>query len=162
MGRVADAIRDDLRNHTQNALKALILEIDKNLRRRPSSGGTPVDTGHARANWVPSVGAPFAAEVEDNSAHDAGLAAVLAYKLEDGAAWLSNNVLYILALNDGHSAQRPAGFVEACIDEAVQTIHERFAGKAVTISPSEYRSSVGGNIANNLASAYSPFGGDDD
>jgi hypothetical protein len=51
---------------------------------------TPVDTGKARNGW---------------QIDDAG-----------GVVEITNNVEYIAKLNDGHSAQAPAGFIEAAVD----------------------------------------------
>lgn len=110
------------------AAVALTLQIDHNLRRAPSAGGTPVDTNHARANWVPSIGAPYTGESDGTSdgQHAAGVAAVVSYRPSDGPLFVSNNVPYIAYLNMGSSTQAPAGFVERCIDEAEATIQARF------------------------------------
>ncbi len=150
-----------MRRETANVIKFITLGINRRLRRNPSRGGTPVDTGHARANWVPSVGAPFAVEVPGISSteHDAGVAAVLGYKLGDGPTWITNNVPYILALNDGWSSQQPAGFIERAIDETLAEARERFGDINVTAGTV---GQLGGEIAGNLAGAYSPFGGDDE
>lgn len=146
----------------ENIIRFITLGIDRRLRRSPRSGGTPVDTGHARANWIPSVGEPFAGEVPgvSSSAHDAGVAAVLGYKLGDGPAWVTNNVPYILVLNDGWSDQQPAGFIERAIDEALAEAREKF-GADIDVTAGT-PSQLGAEIAGNVASAYSPFGGDDD
>lgn len=159
MGAVADRIGAELTRTTENVVRFIALDIDRRLRRNPSRGGTPVDTGHARANWVPSVGDPFGAEVDGDSAHDSGVAAVLGYKLGDGAAWVSNNVPYILALNDGWSKQRPAGFIETCIAETLLEAEQKFGELGRRVS-SAIQGSIGASGAENLASAYSPFGDD--
>ena len=159
MGKQADAIVAALEREVANAAKALILEIDRNLRRPPSRGGTPVDTGHARASWVPSVGAPSSALPDGTSSadHDAGVAKVLAYALGQGALWLANNAPYVNALNYGHSKQAPAGFIERAIDLALQTVEARYQGR-IDLGGAAFRQSIGGQAAENLASAYSPFG----
>jgi len=161
MGRQAAAIGDRLRSELANACKALALEIDRELRRKGI--GTPVDTGHARAGWVPSVGTPVLAEVTgtDSSAHDQGVAQVLTFKLGDGALWISNAVPYVPRLNRGHSKQAPPLFIEAAVDRALVTIQARYA-KRIDISglASQIRSELGAPGADNLASAYSPFGED--
>ncbi len=159
MGAIADRIRAELTATTENVVRFIVLDLDRRLRRNPSRGGTPVDTGHARANWVPSVGDPFGAEVDGDASHDAGVADVLGYKLDAGAAWLSNNVPYILALNDGWSSQRPAGFVEVCIAESLQAANDRFGELAKSVT-SSIASGIGASGAENLAAAYSPFGDD--
>ncbi len=164
MGSQSAAIGEQLRNALAQACRALALEIDKELRR--SGTGTPVDTGHARANWVPSIGTPALEEVEGLSAHAAGVAAVLKFKLGDGALFISNGVPYINRLNYGHSKQAPRLFVEACIDRALSTIQARYAGRISIDRASVFAGSaggqeyLGGEAAANLASSYSPFGGD--
>ncbi len=157
MGRQSKAIGENLRKATERVVTSIVLDIDANLRRSPARGGTPVDTGHARANWVPSVGAAHAAVVQGNGAHEAGVGAVLAYKLGDGACWISNAVPYIQALNDGHSAQQPAGFIERAIDEALAKARQKFGNQRISIDTVE---NLGAELATNLAGAYSPFGGD--
>lgn len=129
MGAQADAIIAKRRSLVGDFCKALILEFDANLRRSPDQGGTPVDTGHARANWVPAIGAPHSGEVADDSSHDAGVASVLAYALGQGPLFVSNSAPYINALNYGHSKQAPSMFIERCIDEALQTMKQQLAGR---------------------------------
>jgi hypothetical protein len=159
MGKQAAAIGARLHREIETACKSLTLEIDKELRRK--GVGTPVDTGHARANWVPSVGSPALDEVAgtSSSAHDAGVAAVLQFKLDAGALFVSNAVPYIRRLNEGHSKQAPALFVEAAVDRALTTIQGRYA-KSIDVSDmaSQVRSQLGAAGAENMASAYSPFG----
>lgn len=88
---------------------------------------TPVDTGWARANWVPRIGAdnegvitqqgdPGAASA-DQAAATARLAA---YHIAAGKVFVSNHVDYIGDLNNGTSSQAPAGFVQAAIEKAVR------------------------------------------
>lgn len=67
--------------------------IIEKLKRPPSQGGTPVDTGFARSRWVIAELGP--------------------------ALDIINDAPYIMRLNDGWSGQAPAGFVERCIDEAL-------------------------------------------
>lgn len=155
MGKQAAAIGDRLRKEVAGVCKMLALEIDKELRR-----ATPVDTGHARRNWVPSVGQPFTSEVSDDSAHASGVSQVIAYQLAQGALWVANSVPYIRALNYGHSTQAPAGFVERAVDIAIQKVQSKVKSTAVDLTAfrASFASAVGGAGAENLASAYSPFG----
>ncbi len=165
MGAQSAAIEAALESKVATAAKALILEIDANLRRSPSMGGTPVKTGHARASWVPSIGTPATATPSgaSDSAHAAGVAQVLSYKLDNGVLFLSNFADYIKQLNLGSSKQAPAGFIEACIDHAVATIHQTFGVHfdIKTSGAGTFSDEAGGQAASNLASAYSPFGGDE-
>jgi hypothetical protein len=155
-GQQSKTIGDQLRAAAATIVKAVVLEIDANLRRAPSQGGTPVATGYARANWVPSIGAPHEGAASGEGAHAAGLSAVLGYVLEDGAAYVSNSAAYIEALNHGHSTQAPALFIEAAVDQAIVTMQARYGSAAIQIE--RFRDAVGGQGAANLASAYSPFG----
>lgn len=154
MGAGAERIRERLRKQLETIFKALTLEIDKELRK-----ATPVDTGFARANWVPSVGAPHVGSAEvvrvartvGSAEHATGVAQVLSFKLEDGTTWVSNSAAYIQALNYGHSKQAPPLFVEAAVDRAVATIQARYNVRIDIDRP------TGGE---NLASAYNPLGDD--
>lgn len=98
---------------------------------------TPVDTGWARANWVPSLGTPFTGNSEPQSRRprasqvaqaaarqSTGLSEVLAYTLAVDRVFISNNVPYIQLLNDGSSAQAPAMFVQ----DAIRTGLTRLGG----------------------------------
>ena len=84
---------------------------------------TPVDTGRARANWIASTLAP--ADRADNDADKSGqkavtqaAAVVAGYKLEFGSIFLTNNVKYIVPLENGHSAQAPAGMTQQAVAAA--------------------------------------------
>lgn len=84
---------------------------------------TPVDTGRARANWQVSLVGP---ETSQRNETDRGGSATIARNnaviagFEGGKIWLSNNVPYIGRLNEGWSAQAPAGFVEKAIQAGVR------------------------------------------
>lgn len=114
-----------LEGFIQDAVKAVISHVLANLVASPPEGGTPVDTGWARANWIPSSGQPFPLTVGSREAVSAGrqqlgLAQVLtSYTLTQGPAHVTNNVPYIGKLNAGSSRQAPAGFVQAGIAKAV-------------------------------------------
>lgn len=105
--------------------RALALDLFGRLIRT-----TPVDTGRARANWQVSNGQPPAGEIEFeggasreangalalNTAQQRETPEILAAKAP-GRTWIANNLPYIERLNDGWSAQAPAGFVELAIAE---------------------------------------------
>lgn len=159
----ADRIAAELTTSVERVSIALTLQVDANLRRAPSAGGTPVDTNHARASWIPSVGAPSSAEAAGGTsgAHDAGLAVVIAYKLAQGdALYVSNNAPYIASLNLGHSKQAPPGFIEACIDAAVATIRAKYPTADIASVTTGFADVAGGNAAANVAASYSPFADD--
>lgn len=88
---------------------------------------TPVDTGWARANWIISIGQPHqnvagSRDAISRGEQGNGQARLLVYRRNQGNIWISNNVPYIQALNDGHSKQAPAGYIEAAINTAVRKI----------------------------------------
>lgn len=152
-----DKLEKKLESVVERAAKMLILEINRELRKRGS--GTPVDTGHARANWIPSVGSPNTQEAPgtDNSLAQAGIAKVMAYKVGQGSLYIANVVPYIGRLNTGSSQRAPALFVESCVMRAMATVKAKLG---VDMGMSSYSSNVGASGAENMASAYSPFGDD--
>jgi len=95
---------------------------------------TPVDTGRARSNWQVSLGSPNTSEREPyapgeklGQSEGQNAAGALAQGQERIGArkseqdiYIQNNVDYIGRLNDGSSAQAPAGFVQAAIARAVK------------------------------------------
>lgn len=111
---------------TERAIVKITFDLVANLVE-----STPVDTGWARANWVPNVGIPHVEDLEgveaspQNAAaaaggRDSALASVAAqYRLRMGAVFVANNVPYIQDLNDGSSTQQPAGFVQRAVAKAV-------------------------------------------
>lgn len=89
---------------------------------------TPVDTSQALSNWDVTVGAPaddphgpYVAG-KHGSTQRASAAAALAQakdtlknKKPGQSIFIANNLPYIRRLNDGYSAQVPAGFVERAV-----------------------------------------------
>jgi len=77
---------------------------------------TPVDTGRARANWRASSGSSdfkTYESVDFNSALTQARAVIEGDRT--GVIYITNNLDYIGSLNDGSSAQAPAGFVEQAV-----------------------------------------------
>lgn len=88
---------------------------------------TPVDTGRARGNWQVSVGAPITRELPNkfDKTGQTTLAearSTLQFKQPGATIYITNNLNYIQRLNEGYSAQAPAGFVEQAIRVALQGI----------------------------------------
>lgn len=89
---------------------------------------TPVDTGRARSNWLVALDSPRRDVIEsygkDGSAEAAtasGSAVISGYR-NGQAIYITNNLPYIGRLNDGWSAQAPAGFVETAVAAAVREV----------------------------------------
>jgi hypothetical protein len=124
-------IFDGIDKAVEKAVKSVTLAVTAELIR-----ATPVDTGWARANWVPSIGVSFkgnsspsskkgrqAATPSAAAAQSAGTAKVATgYKVSMGAVFVSNNVPYLVELDRGSSTQAPSGFVRASIIKAVKGV----------------------------------------
>lgn len=113
---VKAAIRD-LEKVTERVIAKIALDVTANLKET-----TPVDTGWARSNWVPSVGAAFTGTIGSPSAvtSSGGEGAIAGYRLGQGSVFISNNVPYIGRLNEGYSSQAPAGFVQRAVEKAIR------------------------------------------
>lgn len=97
--------------------------------------GTPVDTGRARSNWQVNLDAPAAGTRDAyvpgkegstkgpnaQAAIDQGSSVISRYK-GGQVIHITNNLAYIGRLNEGWSAQAPAGFVEAAVLSGVAQI----------------------------------------
>lgn len=96
--------------------------------------GTPVDTGRARSNWIASLNTGSSDEVEPyapgTGGSTAGANAQAALDQAQGVVagydgdrhtsiHITNNLPYIERLNDGWSAQAPAGFVQTAVQAGV-------------------------------------------
>lgn len=141
-----DFIVADLDKFTRGEVIALALNVNANLRSSPPLG-TPIDTGWASANWVPTVGEPFSdpgiSKVKEPTpalvqarARQAqqGINDVLSWRNTDGPIFSTNNVPYIGALNKGHSQQSPSGFVQAAIEKAIRMTYSRAGAQAARTS----------------------------
>lgn len=116
-----------LNRFAEKQIKIITLDAIANLVE-----DTPIKTGWARANWIPSIGNPSSADVDIKdpepgqviarvAQREAGILLVASgYKLERGPIYITNRVPYIQKLNDGSSTQAPAGFVQAAILRAVR------------------------------------------
>lgn len=117
----------DLKAFTAKETLALALDVQANLQQ-----DTPRDTGWARANWVMSWGAPVvdpvvAATSDPSPAlvsraavrQQQSIADVMAYDLDKGAIFTTNNVPYIGRLNEGWSKQAGAAFIQRSVGRAL-------------------------------------------
>lgn len=122
---------NQLEQFTERLMRSLTLEVTANLIE-----ATPVDTGWARANWVPNIRVPIEVTsgtrqqaeegVIDRGPQQQGIDTVATqYRLPNGAIFVSNNVDYILRLNEGSSTQAPSGFVQVEILRAIRRVTSR-------------------------------------
>lgn len=113
--------------NTDDLVKKVILAVDQAVVL-----ATPVDTGRARANWRPSIGAPITDTLPEppnkqaglRSALDAGEQVARQYKGGENSptVHITNSLPYIKHLNDGSSKQAPRNFVNTAILLAVSAI----------------------------------------
>lgn len=107
---------ENLLRNTERTVKRAALGIDTALVM-----STPVDTGRARANWQVSLNRIPSTEVPGGTspqqALNQGTQVIGAYSLvNNDVIYIVNNVPYIRKLNNGWSAQAPAGFVEDAVN----------------------------------------------
>ena len=101
---------------TREQAKVIFQKITIDLDTRVVLG-TPVDVGRARGNWFPSLNAP-ATGIDEGARDKSGsqaIAAVTSTALQaelGDTVWLTNNLPYILPLENGHSGQAPEGMVD--------------------------------------------------
>ncbi len=119
---------------TARSLRGLALRVGMNLEKAVEDVAvavldkvvhtTPHDTGQARANWQVTVRAarppttPLIGKLDyDGDATVAeGTAKIRGTPRPDGhVVFITNALPYIQALNEGHSQQAPAGFVELAV-----------------------------------------------
>lgn len=130
MSRQLRIISDGIDKSVADGVKKVTLAVTAAVTE-----ATPVDTGWARANWVPSL-SPIvvkAGELSDQerrsraggqaAAQAAAVAAIaVSYNIGQGAVYISNGVEYIAKLNSGSSKQAPVNFVQKSIVAGVRSI----------------------------------------
>lgn len=134
LGEFSQKIRIRARNaekEINRIVRATALAVDQQVVLE-----TPVDTGRARSNWLVGVGSSPTQTIEPyapgtklgkgeganaNAAIAQGAGAIATRKPEQDI-FISNNLDYISKLNDGFSAQAPAGFVQKAIQTGAAVI----------------------------------------
>lgn len=101
-----------------NAVKKKLYEVSFAIERRVKDE-MPVDTGRARASW----GHWTPGDVRDNPDANAGDAEWAEF--DNGLSIRQGtNVEYVQYLNDGHSSQAPAGFIDRAEEHAQRKLDE--------------------------------------
>lgn len=92
----AEGLTNQFRDRAKLRLRAVSFEVERNVKIR-----MPIDTGRARGSWG-HADAPAGAG--DN-----------VWQEEDNGMTITqgSNVVYVPVLNEGHSKQAPAGFIDA-------------------------------------------------
>lgn len=121
LGNRLNTIADGVETNAELVKKATALAVDQALVL-----ATPVDTGHARANWQISAFNPVTEELDDedqvgNSTINRNEAAIKAIPPE-ADIYITNNVPYIGELNNGKSAQAPAMFVQRALLAGIRAL----------------------------------------
>lgn len=111
-----DTLGKELTSDINTLQRRLMIRIDGLL-----VGRTPVDTGRAKSNWLPSMDAPRQDVIETRGTSPQPLGAgVWSVGQRPRQMWLSNNLPYIEALNAGSSPQAPPAFIETAVQTAVE------------------------------------------
>lgn len=118
-----------LEENTNKKVRAIALAIDQVLVTE-----TPVDTGRARSNWIVQLGSPARSPIEPYAPGEGlgkGETANAQAAMNQGAAvigqrrlgqdiYISNNLPYIKKLDEGSSAQAPAGYIDKGIQAGIR------------------------------------------
>lgn len=109
------AFQDKVLGTLSQTVRKVALTVDRELVLK-----TPVDTGRARSNWIPSLEAPSVRLVGPGQKPD--IDGDLAQYTVDKTIFITNNLPYIRRLNEGHSDQAPAGFVDDAIQKGKNSV----------------------------------------
>ncbi len=130
MSLYSDMIR--ISDKAKAAIETIVRETEIELFSgtiNGTTGGTPVDTGQARAGWFYSTGNP-SDETADDTDKDGGVTVgemvVRARAAEfPRVAFLSNSVPYIIDLEEGSSTQAPHGMVRTNLKRAPAVVRQK-------------------------------------
>jgi hypothetical protein len=106
-------------------VRASALSVGASLIQR-----TPVDTGRAKANWVPGIGqvnTKTTGEINAETALKDINQALQTWK-PGQTIWLCNSLPYIKRLEDGWSKQAPAGMVRLTVVEWKDSVRRAAEG----------------------------------
>ena len=118
--------KKDIGNGLSKRLRILVFDIYGGLLRYPGEGvdGTPRDTARAVASWFVSTGTPsqqVQPEGLDSYSIDASEASMssVSFKQPYKIYYITNNVPYIVRLNEGHSQQAAKHWVDRIFQAGV-------------------------------------------
>jgi hypothetical protein len=122
-------IAENLGREVEKVVRKAALRVDQVVVM-----GTPVDTGRARGGWILTIGKPSSEGPPDTPLDPGGGSAMAqavsaskgfkAGKGVLGSIFITNNVEYIQALEDGRSAQAPAGMVKQGVDAGADLVRK--------------------------------------
>jgi len=103
--------------------RKIILEVLRGVVKR-----TPVDSGRARGNWQASISKPISREVDrkdkTGSSTVSEESGTVQSSSPDDTLYLTNNVPYILILEDGRSNQAPNGMLKVTLAQFPYIVKE--------------------------------------
>lgn len=115
---VDDVVRE-IEDAPREAVGGMIVELTSDLVE-----GTPVDTGYARNSWHVTREKRDAGEPGNND--PVGSAEKQARALDlSREVFINNGAAYIGRLNNGWSAQAPAGWVDQAVERAPEIVDEQ-------------------------------------
>ena len=142
-----DKFNREILAYSRELLPRQVVALQKNMALRVLRGvvmKTPVDTGRARGNWQVNIGSVPEVEVESEEkgprgkapqgasggVFDAGQAVIksLPSKRPFHIVWITNNVPYILRLEEGYSDQAPQGMLGLTLVEVAERISAEIGG----------------------------------
>jgi hypothetical protein len=107
--------------------RKIILEVLRGVVKR-----TPVDSGRARGNWQASISKPISREVDrkdkTGSSTVSEESGTVQSSSPDDTLYLTNNVPYILILEDGRSNQAPNGMLKVTLAQFPYIVKESERG----------------------------------
>lgn len=119
MDKLADKVGEASSEHAKKVALTIVGDLAYH---------TPVDESTALSNWIVTLDSPSTAKIDAHFLGDSGSTQkasaqetidrakqVLATKKPGQRIFITNNLPYIRRLNDGYSAQAPAGFVERAV-----------------------------------------------
>ncbi len=119
LGNKLEKIGEILEDNVTNVVRGTALVVDQVV-----IAGTPVLSGRARSGWDVAIGVepntipsddPVSAEAGAAAALSQGRTAIESYKAGMAGIYISNGLPYIKRLEDGYSAQAPAGMVSQAV-----------------------------------------------
>jgi len=118
----------DIDRQIERAYQKKVIETANKVKRVVAMGvlqqliqTTPVDTGRAKSNWWTDTSKTWIEQAADNgaSANAQGLSVSQRDIKLETSIYITNNLPYIQRLEDGWSAQAPAGFVKGAVQVGV-------------------------------------------
>lgn len=120
--------RQDIEKAFDKKMKAIeaaiaksALAVDEDLVNK-----TPVDKGRARSNWFASINTPSTEQTDSTTPQTDSNVSIYDQFTLGRKIFITNNLPYIVPLNNGTSQQAPAAFVDDAVAKQVRRMKEIF------------------------------------